>query len=80
MTAPTVTGKAARLLTAGALQVLEVNTLMVRAVCRGDSGRLWRCGWWRGSWGCSCPAGRFRAVCAHLEALQLICPGPTRRT
>jgi hypothetical protein len=54
----------------GALTVHEVRPGLVRATCRGDSGRLHRCCWWRGSFGCSCsaassaPTGRISARCA----------------
>lgn len=40
----TLEGKAARLLVAGRLTVLEVGLSIVRATCWGDSGRMWRLG------------------------------------
>ena len=61
--------KAARYLAEGRLAVVEVGAGVVRAYCRGD-GRVYRCGWWRGRWGCSCPALSDR--CAHLLALRLV--------
>jgi hypothetical protein len=60
----------------GALTVHEVRPGLVRATCQGDSGRLHRCCWWRGSFGCSCTAGQFRADCAHLRALRLVVAEP----
>ena len=56
--------------TPGALTVHEVRPGLVRATCQGDSGRLHRCCWWRGSFGCSCtaassaPTARISARCA----------------
>jgi hypothetical protein len=74
----TAAAKARRYLTEGRLTVLEVGPSIVRAVCRGD-GQVWRCGWWRGRWGCGCPAaGTFRADCAHLQALRLVVVEPRR--
>ena len=61
--------KAARYLAEGRLAVVEVGPGVVRAYCRGD-GRMYRLGWWRGRWGCSCPALTDR--CAHLLALRLV--------
>jgi len=61
--------KAARYLAEGRLAIVEVGGAVVRAYCRGD-GRVYRLGWWRGSWGCSCPAVTDR--CAHLLALRLV--------
>jgi hypothetical protein len=68
--------KAARLLAAGALTVLEVGPAVIRAHCQGDSGRAWRLGWYRGRWGCQCPAGQFGGACAHLRALRLVVAEP----
>jgi hypothetical protein len=31
---------------------------------------------WRGSFGCSCTDGQFRADCAHLRALRLVVAEP----
>jgi hypothetical protein len=68
--------KARRYLAEGRLQVLEVGPAIVRATCRGD-GAVYRLGWWRGRWGCQCPAsGQFRASCAHLVALRLVVVEP----
>ncbi|HEX9343411.1 MAG TPA: hypothetical protein VF995_07340, partial [Actinomycetota bacterium] len=69
-----VEAKAIRYLTAGRLQVLEVTPQVVRAECAGSTGELHRVGWWRGRWGCSCPAGRFSRTCCHLLALRLVVP------
>jgi hypothetical protein len=69
--------KARRYLAEGRLTVLEVGPSIVRAVCRGD-GQVYRCGWWRGRWGCTCPAAStFRAHCAHLLALRLVVVEPS---
>lgn len=67
--------KAVRYLAEARLEVLEVGPTIVRAHCCGDAGNVYRLGWWRGSWGCSCPAaGIFRRTCAHLTALRLVVP------
>jgi hypothetical protein len=80
MTRETAAAKACRYLAEGRLTVLEVGPQIVRAVCRGD-GQVWRCGWWRGQWGCRCPAaGTFRADCAHLLALRLVVVEPRGTT
>lgn len=71
--------KAVRYLAEARLEVLEVGPGIVRAYCCGDAGDVYRLGWWRGSWGCSCPAaGTFRRTCAHLTALRLVVPDPAR--
>jgi hypothetical protein len=76
----TAAAKARRYLAEGRLTVLEVGPSIVRAVCRGD-GQVWRCGWWRGRWGCTCPAAAtFRADCAHLLALRLVVVEPRGTT
>jgi hypothetical protein len=74
-TRETAAAKARRYLTEGRLTVLEVGPQIVRAVCRGD-GAVYRLGWWRGSWGCTCQASQFRADCAHLLALRLVVVEP----
>jgi hypothetical protein len=77
MTRESASAKARRYLCEGRLLVLEVGPTVVRATCRGD-GQVYRCGWWRGRWGCTCPAaGTFRADCAHLLALRLVTVEPT---
>jgi hypothetical protein len=77
MTRESADAKARRYLSEGRLQVLEVGPSIVRATCRGD-GQVYRCGWWRGRWGCTCPAaGTFRAACAHLLALRLVVNEPS---
>jgi hypothetical protein len=77
MTRESADAKARRYLVEGRLTVLEVGPAVVRATCRGD-GQVYRCGWWRGRWGCTCPAaGTFRAACAHLLALRLVVVEPS---
>jgi hypothetical protein len=71
-----VQAKAHRYLREARLQVLEVGPGIVQATCRGDTGTVHRLGWWRGRWGCSCPAAGFGRSCAHLAALHLVVPGP----
>jgi hypothetical protein len=79
MTRESAADKGRRYLCEGRLQVLEVGPTVIRATCRGD-GQVYRLGWWRGRWGCSCPAGStFRASCAHLQALRLVVVEPTER-
>jgi hypothetical protein len=80
MARPTLQDKAARLLAAGRLRVVEVRPgELVRAVCHGDHGR-YRLGWWRGRWGCACPAGQHARPCAHLVALRLVVNDPDQPT
>jgi hypothetical protein len=67
--------KARRYLAEARLTILQVGPGVVRAICRGD-GRVYRLGWWKGRWGCSCPAGQFRSTCAHLRALRLVVVEP----
>jgi hypothetical protein len=76
MTREGVEAKGRRYLAEGRLQVVEVGPGVVRALCRGD-GTVHRLGWWRGRWGCSCPAGAFGRQCAHLVALRLVAVEPT---
>jgi hypothetical protein len=76
MSRETLEAKAARLLATGRLCVLEVGPDVVRAVCRGDSGRLHRLGW-SGAWACSCMAGQLNGRCAHMIALRLVVAEPT---
>lgn len=67
-----VEAKAARLLVAGALSVVEVVPGgRVRAVVDGDHDR-YHVVWEAGEWSCSCPA---RGACSHLEALRLVVRG-----
>lgn len=80
MTRESADAKARRYLAEGRLSVLEVGPQVVRATCRGD-GAVYRLGWWRGRWGCQCPAGgTFRANCAHLLALRLVVVTPNGDT
>jgi hypothetical protein len=71
----TIGAKGRRYLTEGRLLVIEVGPAVVHATCPGD-GAVHRLGWWRGCWGCSCPAGRFGRQCAHLAALRLVVTDP----
>lgn len=73
MSRETATAKARRYLAEGRLTVLEVGPGIVRAVRSGD-GQVYRLGWWRGEWGCTCPA--LRDQCCHLKALRLVCMRP----
>lgn len=79
MACESVEAKGRPYLTEGRLQVLEVGPGVIRATCCGD-GAVHRLGWWRGRWGCSCPAGQFGRQCAHLVALRLICVEPLARS
>jgi hypothetical protein len=75
-----ITAKAARLLAAGRLRVLEVRPgELIRAVCQGDHGR-YRLGWWHGRRGCARRAGHYARPCAHLVALRLIVNDPDQPT
>jgi uncharacterized Zn finger protein len=71
--------KAVRLLTCGRLTVEWLDTVTIRAICRGDSGEVYALGYSpdRGWW-CDCPAfGR----CSHLLALMrvvVLAPAPRR--
>ena len=55
-----------RYLGAGRLCVEQVDDQVVAARCRGDRGEVYRLGYQRGGWHCSCPA---LGDCAHLFAL-----------
>ncbi len=61
--------KALRLLTQGRLRVTKVDGDLVKAECRGDSGRVYELGHNNGQWICSCPA---RTSCSHMMALWLV--------
>ena len=74
MSRETVEAKAARYVCAGRLIVTEVAGGRMSATCRGG-GELYRLGFVRGQWFCSCPA---RGVCSHLLALQLVTVQPRR--
>jgi hypothetical protein len=45
-----------RLVQEGRLIVHHVNDRAIEAVCRGDSGQLWRCGYGLHDWHCDRPA------------------------
>jgi hypothetical protein len=72
LTRETTLEKAARLLVAGRLRVVEVEHGRVRASCRGDHG-AYDLGGEGGVWSCSCPA---RGDCSHLRALRLVVDQP----
>ena len=61
--------KAIRLLVQGRLRVYHVESHIVEAEVKGDSGVLYKVGWNAGKWYCSCPA---RVDCYHLMALQAV--------
>lgn len=69
--------KGRRLLVEGRLIVRRAGPEGISALCRGDSGEMYRLEYQRGGWSCSCPAfGR----CAHLIALQLVTLRPGSRS
>ncbi len=55
------------------LLVDHVDGHTIRATCRGG-GEIYRLGYDRGGWWCSCPA---RTTCSHLTALMLVTVRPT---
>lgn len=77
MTAESVTAKAARLLTSGAVTIVRVDGDLVDARVRGDSGtymvRRDPAGWW-----CSCPVRR--PDCSHITAVRLVTVATIGRT
>ena len=66
----TAHAKARRLLTEGRLNVRHVSERSAIALCRGDSALVYRLGFDRGSWFCSCACATDQ--CSHLKALRLI--------
>jgi uncharacterized Zn finger protein len=65
-------GKGRRYLCEGRLLVRSVGPQGIRAIARGN-GDIYRVGYQRGGWDCTCPAvGR----CSHLVALQLVTVRP----
>ncbi len=56
----------------GRLVIDHVDRRTIRASCRG-AGEVYRLGYDRGGWWCSCPA---RGRCAHLTALMLVVVRP----
>jgi hypothetical protein len=63
-----------RLVAEGRLIVSHVDPRSIAAVVRGDSGRIWRCGFDRArGWWCHCPA---LTKCAHIHCLQLVTLAP----
>jgi len=64
--------KARRYLTEGRVIVTHIRPgTVLRAHVRGD-GVVYRCGWDRGTWWCTCPASTKAAACAHLIAVRLV--------
>lgn len=74
MARETVVEKSHRYVCAGRLVVTSVAGGKIEATCRG-SGELYRLGFERGIWFCSCPA---HGVCSHVLALQLVTVQPRR--
>lgn len=68
--------KARRYLAEGRLDVRHVVSDTVVALCRGDSGELYRVGYGSGGWYCDCPA---KTRCAHLQALMWVVLRPGAR-
>lgn len=61
--------KGRRLLVEGRLELRRIDARSVSARCRGDSGELYKLGYYEeGRWYCACPA---RSRCSHLTALML---------
>ena len=69
----TIEEKAARLLTAGSVQVRWVTPGHALVVVKGDSGS-WRVIYRQGRWACPCPA--WVARCSHLAAAELVVGRP----
>ena len=66
------TMKAQRLLLSGRLRVTRVDGNVIQALCRGDSGEVYRLGHDPEDvpfWSCSCPA---KTDCSHLRALWMV--------
>ena len=70
----TVEDKAARLLLAGRVQVLEVIPGRALVQVQGDSD-CWRLAYRRGRWSCPCPAPAWRR-CSHVAAAELVVGRP----
>jgi len=73
--------KGRRMLVEGRLRVLRVESDLIVAECRGDSGEVYRLGFdplvekqW--GWFCECPA---KGTCSHLVALRLVVTAPRVR-
>jgi uncharacterized Zn finger protein len=71
-----VATKGRRLLVEARLTITVVSDEQVSAVCRGDSAAIYRLGFYRGRWFCTCPAV---GVCSHLRALMLVVLAPTSK-
>jgi uncharacterized Zn finger protein len=71
----TLAEKAARLLAAGNVHLLEVASEVVAARVFGDSG-VYDVSLAGGRWSCTCPA---RAECSHLDAVQRVTVPPWAR-
>jgi uncharacterized Zn finger protein len=70
--AEAVAGKAARLLAAGRVRVLEVRDGWVRATVAGDTGEHAVRRTPAGHWACSCSAGTHGRTCSHTSAVALV--------
>ena len=57
----------------GRLVIRRVDEAEIVAVCRGDSGEIYRLGYRDSRWWCECPA---IGQCGHLYALQLCTVAP----
>jgi hypothetical protein len=71
----TIQDKAARLLLAGRVRVVEVIPGRALVQVEGDTGR-WTVVYRRGRWSCPCPAPPWRR-CSHLAAAELIVGRPS---
>ena len=70
--------KARRYLCEARLNIFEVSTETIAALCRGD-GVVYELGWNHADeWHCTCRA--MTPKCAHLLALRLGCIATTTRT
>lgn len=69
--------KGRRLFAEARVHVLRASRELIIAAVRGDSGRVYGCGFENGSWSCDCAARTPR--CAHVIALQLIWVEPGAR-
>ncbi len=72
----TAAAKARRYLTEGRLRILEADELggIAQVEVRGDSGRVYACGWDSEGTFCDCAARSHD--CAHLQALRLVALEP----
>lgn len=68
MGAENVDAKGRRYVSEGRLTVEHLDSQEIRATVRGE-GAMYKLGYQRGSWKCSCPA---LTRCSHLVALMLV--------